>query len=176
MDGIKGSSGVLIIGATNRPDLIDPALLRPGRLDKLFYVGFYTDSSSKLSVLRVQTRNFLFQENGRELEAIVNYLPDNITGADLYLISRNAWLHAVRDILEKRKKANKTDVIVGLKKRKKIKKIKIIEDASTAETSDSSEVEIQVKLQHFLDACRELVLSINSEDVKRYDEMRTLFS
>ena len=40
MDGAEGLNGVYILGATSRPDLIDPALLRPGRLDKLIFCGF----------------------------------------------------------------------------------------------------------------------------------------
>lgn len=40
MDGVEGRSGVFLMAATNRPDIIDPAVLRPGRLDKILYVGF----------------------------------------------------------------------------------------------------------------------------------------
>jgi peroxin-6 len=44
---------VIIIGATNRPDLLDPALLRPGRLEKLIYVGIAPEPQSKLKVIQV---------------------------------------------------------------------------------------------------------------------------
>lgn len=169
MDGIEESSGVLIVGATNRPDLIDPALLRPGRFDKLFYVGFYTDYWSKLNVLQAQTREFLFQKNGRELTSIINRLPDKVTGADLYFVSSNAWLNAVRETLTKRKKMKKSDKDAPAEEAKKTETDR---DTSTAEMSEI----IQVKLHHFLDAIRELVPSVSSEDMKRYDEMRKQFS
>jgi hypothetical protein len=52
LDGIGGGrSDVYIVGATNRPDLLDPALMRPGRLDVLLYVGVDRSPSSKLKVL-----------------------------------------------------------------------------------------------------------------------------
>lgn len=56
MDGLNENAKVFIIGATNRPDLIDPALLRPGRFDKLLYVGISPDPLSKLHILKALTR------------------------------------------------------------------------------------------------------------------------
>lgn len=56
MDGLNKSATVIIIGATNRPDLLDPALLRPGRFDKLLYVGPCNTEESKLSVLQALTK------------------------------------------------------------------------------------------------------------------------
>lgn len=52
VDGMGGSSGassdIFLIGASNRPDLIDPALLRPGRFDKLLYVGISAEAKHRL--------------------------------------------------------------------------------------------------------------------------------
>ncbi|VEN36997.1 unnamed protein product [Callosobruchus maculatus] len=59
MNSLSDSGTVFIIGATNRPDLIDPALLRPGRFDKLMYVGPCTDVKSKHSVLKALTRRIV---------------------------------------------------------------------------------------------------------------------
>lgn len=56
MDGLQSNTGVFIIGATNRPDLVDPALLRPGRFDKMFYVGVCNTKETKLSVIKALTK------------------------------------------------------------------------------------------------------------------------
>lgn len=59
MDGTHSSPHVFILGATNRPDLIDPALLRPGRFDKLMYVGVPNDLESKVNILKALTRKYV---------------------------------------------------------------------------------------------------------------------
>ena len=48
--------GVFVIGATNRPDLLDPSIMRPGRFDKQIYLGIANDSKSRLQILKAQTR------------------------------------------------------------------------------------------------------------------------
>jgi len=154
MDGLEESGSIFIIGATNRPDLIDPALLRPGRFDKMLYVGIHSDRTSKLSVLEAQTRKFEFRESGQELERVVDQLPDNVTGADLYSVSSNAWLNAVREVLAKRQEIERTD------KDYSVEEEGVIKD------------NIIVELRHFSDAIRELVPSVTNEEIKRYNRMR----
>jgi len=149
MDGLEKSNGIFIMGATNRPDLLDPALLRPGRFDKMLYVGMYSDHASKLSVLQAQTRKFKF-ETGRELELIMDYLPKNVTGADLYSVSSNAWLNAVRETLAEHKTENSNE-----------------NDEEKSIVADS----IIVKLQHFLDATHNLVPSVSKEEIEEYNKM-----
>lgn len=55
MDGVEGRSGVFLMAATNRPDIIDPAILRPGRLDKILYVGF-PNENDRIDILRALTK------------------------------------------------------------------------------------------------------------------------
>lgn len=57
MDGFEGgrSGGVFVMGATNRPDMIDPAVLRPGRLDKVLYVGL-PDEEGRVDILKAVTK------------------------------------------------------------------------------------------------------------------------
>lgn len=96
MDGLESAASVFIIGATNRPDLIDPALLRPGRFDKMLYVGLHSNDTSKLSVLRAITRKFNLQQSGQELEQVASKLEGELSGADLYSVCFDAWMSAMR--------------------------------------------------------------------------------
>lgn len=61
MDGIEGRRGVFLMAATNRPDIVDPAVLRPGRLDKILYIGLPANEDRK-DILRALTKvNFLLE-------------------------------------------------------------------------------------------------------------------
>ncbi len=79
----------------HRPDLIDPALLRPGRLDVLLYVGVAEDSQSKLKVLQALTRKFTLQDD-IDLPIIAQKCPPTFTGADMYALSSDAWMTALK--------------------------------------------------------------------------------
>ncbi|DBB17357.1 TPA: hypothetical protein ACH3X3_014397 [Trebouxia sp. C0006] len=98
VDGVQaGALGadLFVIGATNRPDLIDPALLRPGRLDVLLYVGVAEDSHSKLKVLQALTRKFTLKDD-IDLPIIAEKCPPTFTGADMYALSSDAWMTALK--------------------------------------------------------------------------------
>ncbi|XP_071697205.1 peroxisomal ATPase PEX6 isoform X2 [Rutidosis leptorrhynchoides] len=96
IDGLSDSSqDLFIIGASNRPDLIDAALLRPGRFDKLLYVGVATDPSYRERVLKALTRKFKLHEDV-SLYSIAKKCPPNFTGADMYALCADAWFHAAK--------------------------------------------------------------------------------
>ncbi|GLH07457.1 Transitional endoplasmic reticulum ATPase TER94 [Gryllus bimaculatus] len=105
MDGLQKSTQLFVIGATNRPDLIDPALLRPGRFDKLLYVGVCEDKDSLLSVMVALTRKFHLKADVN-LKTVVDRLPPNLTGADLYSLCSNAWMNAVKMHIKAHKEEN----------------------------------------------------------------------
>ncbi|KAK1559426.1 hypothetical protein Q3G72_014366 [Acer saccharum] len=96
IDGLNDSTqDLFIIGASNRPDLIDTALLRPGRFDKLLYVGVNSDASYRERVLKALTRKFKLHENV-SLYSIAKKCPPNFTGADMYALCADAWFHAAK--------------------------------------------------------------------------------
>ena len=94
MDGINKANDVFVIGATNRPDLLDSALLRPGRFDRLLYVGIAEDSQSRLQILRALTRKFTF-DSDIDLNQIESCCPPGLSGADFYSICSNALMKAI---------------------------------------------------------------------------------
>jgi peroxin-6 len=102
MDGVDEDpkKPVFVIGATNRPDLIDKQLLRPGRFDKLLYVPPCKSIDEKQLVLNALTRKFNLKKdvNTKKIAELINY---DVTGADLYSICSNAWLSAVRSLIAK---------------------------------------------------------------------------
>ncbi|XP_021726479.1 peroxisome biogenesis protein 6-like isoform X2 [Chenopodium quinoa] len=96
IDGLSDSTqDLFVIGASNRPDLIDPALLRPGRFDKLLYVGVNSDPSYRERVLKALTRKFQLHEDV-SLYSIAKRCPPNFTGADMYALCADAWFHAAK--------------------------------------------------------------------------------
>jgi transitional endoplasmic reticulum ATPase len=93
MDGLEELQNVVLIGATNRPTLIDPALLRPGRFDELIYVG-PPDTAGRRRILAIHTRDMPLADDV-DLESFAQRT-DRFTGADLEDLVRRAGLTALR--------------------------------------------------------------------------------
>jgi transitional endoplasmic reticulum ATPase len=93
MDGLEELQGVVVIGATNRPNLLDPALLRPGRFDELVYVPV-PDEAGRAQILRIQTAGMPLAPEVN-LEEIARRTA-GYTGADLGDVVRRAGLSALR--------------------------------------------------------------------------------
>jgi transitional endoplasmic reticulum ATPase len=94
MDGLERLEGVVVIAATNRPDIIDPALLRPGRFDRLIYVP-PPDEKARLEILKVHTRRMPLAEDVDLLE--IAKKTEGYTGADLAAVCKEAALAALRE-------------------------------------------------------------------------------
>ena len=93
MDGIDDNKGIVIIAATNRPDVLDPALLRPGRFDRQITVSL-PDKNGRKAILEVHARNKHFAENV-DLAALAARTP-GFSGADLENVLNEAAILAVR--------------------------------------------------------------------------------
>ncbi len=93
MDGMEELSSIVVIGATNRPALVDPAILRPGRFDELIYVGA-PDEAGREHILKIHTANMPLAEDV-DLAGLAK-VTNRYTGADLEDLVRRAGLVAIR--------------------------------------------------------------------------------
>ncbi|NJE07992.1 AAA family ATPase [Thermococcus sp. M39] len=98
MDGIEENSGVVVIAATNRPDILDPALLRPGRFDRLILVPA-PDETARYEILKVHTRRVPLAEDVN-LKELAKKL-EGYTGADIAALVREAAMNALRRAVAK---------------------------------------------------------------------------
>ena len=94
MDGFEANEGIIVIAATNRPDVLDPALLRPGRFDRQIYVSM-PDVKAREAILKVHARNKKFNDD-IELSTIAK-LTTGFSGADLENLLNEAAILAGRD-------------------------------------------------------------------------------
>ncbi|HZV46877.1 MAG TPA: ATP-dependent zinc metalloprotease FtsH [Thermodesulfovibrionales bacterium] len=121
MDGFESNVGVIILAATNRPDVLDPALLRPGRFDRQVVVP-QPDVKGRLEILKVHTRNVPVDEKVN-LDEIARGTP-GFSGADLENLVNEAALLAARNAKTKVEKSDfeaaKDKVLMGVERRSMI--------------------------------------------------------
>ena len=98
MDGAEGLSGVYVLAATSRPDLIDPALLRPGRLDKSLICDM-PNSDDRLDILRALSTKLRISADASKRLSNVAEQTNGYTGADLQAVIYNAHLEAIHDAI-----------------------------------------------------------------------------
>src|SRR5690606_23929380 len=111
MDGFSGAEGVIVIGATNRPEILDKALLRPGRVDRTVQVGL-PDAAGRAAILAVHTRGVPLDDDV-SLDRIARTTP-GMTGADLANLVNEAALLAAKRGREKVAAADFSDALEKL--------------------------------------------------------------
>ena len=94
LDGIEKLENVVVIGATNRPDILDPALLRPGRFDRLVYVA-PPNAQARFEILKIYTKKMPLADDV-DLSRLAS-ITEGYSGADLELLCREAALSALRE-------------------------------------------------------------------------------
>ncbi|XP_006033431.1 nuclear valosin-containing protein-like isoform X4 [Alligator sinensis] len=147
MDGLENRQQVFIMAATNRPDIIDPAILRPGRLDKTLYVGL-PPPADRFAILKTITKDGTQPplDTDVNLEAIAyDQRCDCYTGADLSALVREASLCALRREMALQK-------------------------------SKSRKGEIKIGQKHFEEAFKKVKSSISKKDQITYEELRQSLS
>ncbi|ESW95857.1 hypothetical protein KL918_003414 [Ogataea parapolymorpha] len=162
MDGMNAKKNVFIIGATNRPDQIDPAILRPGRLDQLIYVPL-PDEAGRLSILKAQLRNTPLEPD-LDLTAIAK-TTHGFTGADLQYIVQRAAKFAIKDSIEAQKRYEQEKA-----------------ERKAAEGSDDVEMKVEdgeeesipdavpyITKAHFEEAMKTAKRSVSPTELRRYE-------
>lgn len=174
LDGMSDGSGadVFVIGATNRPDLLDPALLRPGRFDKLLYLGVSDTHESQLKIIEALTRKFRLDTN-LDLREIAEQCSFNFTGADFYALCSDAMLKAMT------RKAASVDAKIALinsQPRDPAHVYPITPQYYLAEMSTEEDTDITVNREDFLAALKELVPSVSQTEMEHYRKVQEKFA
>jgi transitional endoplasmic reticulum ATPase len=92
MDGIIPLENIIVIGATNRPDIVDPAVLRPGRFDRLIYVP-EPDEAARLEIFKIHTKNMPLSN---DVDIKEHRMTKGYSGADISSVCREAAMNALR--------------------------------------------------------------------------------
>jgi transitional endoplasmic reticulum ATPase len=148
MDGMSAKKTVFIIGATNRPDIIDGALLRPGRLDQLIYIPL-PDEPSRLRIFQACLRKSPVSKD-IDLVALARYT-HGFSGADITEICQRACKYAIRETIEK-----------DLEREKKRN-----ENPEAMDEDDIEEVN-EIKPAHFEEAMKYARRSVSDADIRKY--------
>ena len=157
MDGMNTKKNVFIIGATNRPDQIDPALLRPGRLDQLIYIPL-PDEPSRLSILKAQLKK---SPVAPDVDlAFLAKTTHGYSGADLTEICQRAAKLAIRESIE-------SDI---RRQREKQEKEEAAGDDDDAEMDEEEEDPVpEITKDHFEEAMKYARRSVSDQDIRRYE-------
>lgn len=176
LDGMAGSSegsDVFVIGATNRPDLLDPALLRPGRFDRMLYLSVSETHAAQLNILQALTRKFKLDPDVGDLTCIAEQCPFNLTGADFYALCSDAMLKAMT------RKASEVDARIeeiNNSPGKKDHPSPLTAQYYLAEMATAEEIEVKVSRADFEGALRELTPSVSEAEMEHYREVQAKFS
>ncbi|MGC9106221.1 MAG: AAA family ATPase, partial [Thermoprotei archaeon] len=156
MDGITPLNRVVVIAATNRPDILDPALLRPGRFDRLIYVP-PPDKRARLEILKVHTRNVPLAQDVN-LEALAEKT-EGYTGADLEALVREATMLVLR------RRSNECY-------KQAQEKCKDNEDCVKNQVRQCmSSADLKVSVADFEEAMKVVLPSLTKADIARYERM-----
>ena len=150
MDGLEDRKQIFIIAATNRPDIIDPAMLRPGRLDKLLYVPL-PDFNDRCSILETITKNLKLDKDIELNKINMDKRMEGFSGADIAALVREAQLHALKRLTEKEKE--------------KIKK-------GDNDMDDKEDVEFKINMSDFEYSLNNILPSVSLNDKKKYENLK----
>jgi transitional endoplasmic reticulum ATPase len=145
LDGIEELKDVFVIAATNRPDMIDPALLRPGRIERHIYIP-PPDKEGRKEIFKIHLRGKPIEDEG-----IIDWLADKTegyTGADIEAVCREAGMLAIREA---------------------------VKPGMTKEEAKAIAEKVKIKKKHFEKALEKIKPSLTKDDLRRYEEIKESF-
>jgi transitional endoplasmic reticulum ATPase len=148
MDGMNAKKTVFIVGATNRPDIIDSALLRPGRLDQLIYIPL-PDEASRHQIFKACLRKSPVAKDV-DLSALARFTA-GFSGADITEICQRACKYAIREDIEK-----------------DIEKQKLGKDSMEVDCGQEAEEVAEIKAAHFEESMKYARRSVSDGDIRKY--------
>ena len=172
LDGMSsaGGDGVFVVGATNRPDLLDEALLRPGRFDKMLYLGISDTNEKQTKIMEALTRKFQLDDDV-DLEKIAEKCSFTYTGADFYALCSDSMLNAMtrvaNEVDAKIKAYNEEEVVKG---NGEVNSRWWFDNVATKE-----DIRVAVKMEDFIKAQNELTPSVSAEELQHYLKVRENF-
>lgn len=171
VDSLSGpeakSKPVFIVGATNRPDLLDDALMRPGRFDRLVYLGVASEPEAQLKIVTALTRKFSLGDDV-DLRAVVARCPPTFTGADFYALCSEAMSTALR------RRADELEA--QLAERNASTPGAALSPAAFLESLPESALDAAVYQSDFDAALAATKPSVTAEDLRHYERLRDQFS
>merc|ERR1711892_1327317 len=170
MDGMGSKKNVFIIGATNRPDIIDPAILRPGRLDQLIYIPL-PDDGSRMAILKSNLRKSPVSK-----DVDLPYLAKMTRGfscADLTEICQRACKLAIRESIDadirKEKEKQKQLETKSKSKLTTSKWASKVTAGATMDVDDEEDPVPEITKRHFEEAMKFARRSVSDNDIKKYE-------
>ncbi|GAV55702.1 hypothetical protein ZYGR_0AY00940 [Zygosaccharomyces rouxii] len=159
LDGLNDRRGIFVVGATNRPDMIDPAMLRPGRLDKTLFIEL-PNADEKLDILRTLVRtNGTPLSSNVDLEAVIaDERCKNFSGADIASLVRES------SVLALKRSFFKNDQVQSVVENNLDKEF---EDLSVTYPSE----EILVTMSDFITALKKIRPSVSDKDRLKYEKL-----
>ncbi|SCV72657.1 BQ2448_4194 [Microbotryum intermedium] len=159
LDGLEPRKQVFVIGATNRPDILDPAMVRPGRLDKLLYVDLPTNEE-RIDILRAQTNKTPLGPDVDLAMIALDSRCDGFSGADLSALVREAAVMALRDVFDRVDFQDENPSTLS----------------SNAPLFSEGSAQIKVEMRHFLVALGRTNPSVSVAQRKRFKALRAKFA
>eukprot|EP00741_Cyanophora_paradoxa_P022393 tig00021463_g21619.t1 len=154
MDGVGAKKSVFIIGATNRPDIIDPAILRPGRLDQLIYIPL-PDEPSRLQIFKSCLRKSPVAKDV-DLDYLAR-VTKGFSGADITEICQRACKYAIRESIEAEIRTEKE------------KQARAAAGEEVMDTGDAPDPVPEITRAHFEESMKFARRSVSDADIRKYE-------